>query len=431
MGIPFCSMPPRRTLDARKEATRRRRQALENAIISLANRGNVPAGGQSVFDRFDRHRPPTYEGATDPVILESWLREMEKMFAATGCPAAEMVPIGTYYLKMEADNWWSTIRASCMATPDFGWAQFVAKLKERFYPDELRWQKQEEFLLLSQGTLSIQEYTDKFTELSHFATTIVPTEAERVKRYIKRMDPKVRTYVMSSGASTFQGAYEIALSIHASVKEEAARVVAVKKPVVSFVQSPAKRLRYESSSHGGYQQGSGYRQGYAATKCRRCEKAIHPGKNCDGTTITCYYCREIGHKSFQCPKNPSATSSSVGPTQSAGSSVPPKNRVYVMTQAEANVHPDAITGTFLINNVPAYVLFDTGASVSVVSSAFVKKANLTSRSPVRCLISLASGESYPCYVEYKDVSMVILGTDLPADLKEFDFSEFDVMLGVD
>ncbi|XP_057247943.1 uncharacterized protein LOC130590067 [Beta vulgaris subsp. vulgaris] len=192
-------MPPRQQLAARKEAARRRRVSLENAFISLANRAVSSGSGQSAFDRFDRHRPPTYDGVADPVALENWLREMEKLFTATNCSITEMVPIGTYYLKKEVDNWWGTVKDVCMATAGFGWTQFSAKLKERFYPDELRWQKQEEFLSLTQGSMDIQKYTDRFTELSKFAGTVIPTEAERVKRYIKKMNPRVRTLVLCSG----------------------------------------------------------------------------------------------------------------------------------------------------------------------------------------------------------------------------------------
>ncbi|XP_021856761.1 uncharacterized protein [Spinacia oleracea] len=330
-------------------AARRRREAVENAIIALANRTAAPPPnqGNSVFDRFYRHRPPTYEGTVDPVVLESWLREMEKLFTATNCPTHEMVSIGSYYLKMEADNWWSTVRESCLAEGEFGWSEFATKLKERFYPYELRWQKQEEFLSLSQGSLSIQEYTNKFTALSRFATAVVPTEAERVKRYIKKMDPKVRTHVLSSGAKTFQGAYEIALSIHASILEEEAT-----KSGSSFGSGASFKPKLDSN-------------------CRGCGKDFHAGKNCDGFAIVCYYCKEVGHKSFKCPKNPNATTPPVATP--AGSSAPFKNRIYVMTQAEANIHPDVITGTFFVNFVPAYVLFDTGATVSFVSSIFVKR----------------------------------------------------------
>ncbi|XP_057251757.1 uncharacterized protein LOC130591838 [Beta vulgaris subsp. vulgaris] len=276
-------MPPRQQLAARKEAERRRRVSLENAFISLANRAVSSSSEQSAFDRFDRHRPPTYDGVADPVALENWLREMEKLFTATNCSAAEMVPIGTYYLKKEADNWWSTVKDVCMATTGFGWTQFSAKLKERFYPDELRWQKQEEFLSLTQGNMDIQKYTDRFTELSKFAA-----------------------------------AYEMALSVHASVREEeAVKAASVRKPFPSVAPGPAKKPRFEPSFRGGYQ-GSGSRQGSDPSKCRRCEKPLHPGKDCEGAAIVCFYCREAGHKSYECPKNPRATAKPpVPPSHSA------------------------------------------------------------------------------------------------------------------
>ncbi|XP_057251716.1 uncharacterized protein LOC130591806 [Beta vulgaris subsp. vulgaris] len=349
----------------------------------------VTAWWATVFDWFDRHRPPTFDGTSDPVVLEGWIREMEKQFDATGCPPAEMVSIGTYYLKIEVDNSWRTVRASCMATPGFGWDEFRVKLKARFYPDELRWQKQEELLTLSYGTLSVQEYTDKFTELSRFATTVVPTEAERVKRYIKKMDPRVRTHVLSSGASTFQGAYEIALSIHASLKEaDSAKAAASKKPAATYVQFPAKKPRYEPSGRGGYQFGSGagYCPSFDPSKCRICGKAAHPGKNCDRSTVVCFYCKEVGHKSLQCSKNPRAPSFSAGPAKPVSSSAPRR------------------TGFI----------------------SFVRKANLSSRSPIKSLISLPSGENYPCHSEFKGVPVSIQGSKLSADLKEFPMLEFDL-----
>uniref|UniRef100_A0A803MTB6 Retrotransposon gag domain-containing protein n=1 Tax=Chenopodium quinoa TaxID=63459 RepID=A0A803MTB6_CHEQI len=279
-------MPPR-NVSAQKEVVCRRRRALENVIISLANRSAAPSGGQSTFDRFDRHCPPTYDGTADPVVLEGWLREMEKLFNATGCPPEDRVAIGTYYLKLEADN--------C--------ALFATKLKERFYPDELCWKKQEEFLYLSQGSLSIQEYTDRFTELSRFATSIIPTEVERVKRYIKKMDPRVRIHVLSSGVASFQGAYEIALSIHASIiDEEAAKVASARRPSVPYSQVPTKKPRVDNAGISGDRKSSGPRQSSVSKKCYRCGKDHHPGKNYDGTTFVCYLCKEDGTSLISIPR---------------------------------------------------------------------------------------------------------------------------------
>ncbi|KAL4038252.1 hypothetical protein IC575_001862 [Cucumis melo] len=52
-----------------------------------------------------------------------------------------------------------------------------------------------------------------------------------------------------------------------------------------------------------------------------------------------------------------------------------QGKVYAMTQQEAEDAPDVITGTILICNVPAVVLFDPGATHSFVSSIFLTKLN--------------------------------------------------------
>lgn len=69
--------------------------------------------------------------------------------------------------------------------------------------------------------------------------------------------------------------------------------------------------------------------------------------------------------------------------------------------------------------------------MSCVSTSFAKKANLYSSSPLRTLISLPSDENYPCFAEYRDVPISMLGTNLSVDLKEFSMIEFDVILGMD
>ena len=71
-----------------------------------------------------------------------------------------------------------------------------------------------------------------------------------------------------------------------------------------------------------------------------------------------------------------ASSFSAGHAKSADSYAPPKNRIYVMMQAGADIHPDVITSTFLVNNTSAYVLFDTRGTVYIVASSFVRKASL-------------------------------------------------------
>ncbi|KAL4032927.1 hypothetical protein IC575_006010 [Cucumis melo] len=68
-----------------------------------------------------------------------------------------------------------------------------------------------------------------------------------------------------------------------------------------------------------------------------------------------------------------------------------------MTQQEAEDAPDVDTGTILICNVPAYVLFDPGATHSFVSNIFLTKLN-------RMLYSLS--EELAIYTSIGDVLLV-------------------------
>ncbi|XP_057249301.1 uncharacterized protein LOC130590770 [Beta vulgaris subsp. vulgaris] len=69
-----------------------------------------------------------------------------------------------------------------------------------------------------------------------------------------------------------------------------------------------------------------------------------------------------------------------------------------------NNQGNAMTGTFSIHSIPAYVLFDSGASHSFISETFIERLNLKNVTPCEADISIPSGLS----VTYFDV---ILGMD--------------------
>jgi len=46
----------------------------------------------------------------DPVVLEEWVRKMEKIFTLAEVPEEKKVNNRTYYLTGEANIWWETIK---------------------------------------------------------------------------------------------------------------------------------------------------------------------------------------------------------------------------------------------------------------------------------------------------------------------------------
>ncbi|TYK11055.1 reverse transcriptase [Cucumis melo var. makuwa] len=126
------------------------------------------------------------------------------------------------------------------------------------------------------------------------------------------------------------------------------------------------------SSHQDFKNRSG---GQAS---RNCGQPRHFKKDCLQLNITVQRDQGVGSQTFE-----------------------QQGKVYAITQKEAENAPDVITGTILICNVPADVLFDPGATHSFVSSIFLTKLN-------RMLEPLFKGYQYASGLTTIDV---ILGID--------------------
>ncbi|MQM19392.1 hypothetical protein Taro_052396, partial [Colocasia esculenta] len=56
-------------------------------------------GGPSIMERFKRMLPPSFKGESDPLLAESSMREIEKIFRAVRCADDDNVTLATYMLQ--------------------------------------------------------------------------------------------------------------------------------------------------------------------------------------------------------------------------------------------------------------------------------------------------------------------------------------------
>ncbi|MQM15301.1 hypothetical protein Taro_048246, partial [Colocasia esculenta] len=79
-------------------------QAHTQAVLQaqLEAQAQVPAqdhGGPSTMERFKRMLPPSFKRETDPLLAESWMGEIEKIFRAIRCADEDKVTLATYMLQ--------------------------------------------------------------------------------------------------------------------------------------------------------------------------------------------------------------------------------------------------------------------------------------------------------------------------------------------
>jgi hypothetical protein len=68
------------------------------------------------MERFKAMTPPSFKGESQPLVAESWMREMEKLFRAIKCDEEDKVRLASYMLqvmrRLEAiyecclNDWW-------------------------------------------------------------------------------------------------------------------------------------------------------------------------------------------------------------------------------------------------------------------------------------------------------------------------------------
>ncbi|GJX05151.1 putative reverse transcriptase domain-containing protein [Tanacetum coccineum] len=90
-----------------------------------------------------------------------------------------------------------------------------------------------------------------------------------------------------------------------------------------------------------------------------------------GQKATCFECRAQGHFKRECPK---LRNNNRGNQGGNGNTLV---KVYGVGHAGTNPDSNVVTGTFLLNNRYASILFDTGADRSFVSTAFSSQIDIT------------------------------------------------------
>ncbi|KAD3641749.1 hypothetical protein E3N88_30973 [Mikania micrantha] len=424
--------------------------SIRQEFATLKASGDVERPSRKVtYKDFVACKPAEFKGEVDPLLSQRWIADMEGTFETCHCDATDEVVFAGNQLRERAKDWWELLRKEKgrEGVKGLTWAEFKELFLKRFCPQAAIDRITEEFLHMRHKDESIDTITAVFFDKARFCPDLLQTERMWINRYHSMLNAKYREFLTPSKCETLSELIDCARERELELNRQEERGEkrkaekeggSSKKP--KFSNSPKKFAGSREVRHcttcGRNHLGECYAK---SMNCYKCGKQGHLATQCTSPLNLCYNCYKPGHKKSECPELRGAASSGGDNRSFKGSGsgkkfeVPkPKGRAFQITADEAKDAGDVVTGTFLVNSVPAYVLFDSGASKSFVSTKFTHHTSFVLEKLIAPLeIEVADSKSFLVFDVYRNCKITIDDEEYMIDLIPMLLGEFDVVVGMD
>ena len=366
-------------------------QLLTQNIVNNNNNNNTPPPPPvDALTRFLRLNPQRFSSSPEPIVADDWLRSVNRNFETVGCTDAERVRFASHLLEGPAAAWWDNYLVT-YPIDTITWAQFEAAFRAAHVSAGAMSLKKKEFRSLRQGGRSVNEYVEEFNKLARYAPNDVNTDAARQEKFLEGLNDDLGVQLTVATFGNYQELDDKAIVLEG--KHQAIENRKRKYSNNKFNSGPQQKPRTSYHNHGGnghhHHGGNGHHHhgGNGHNHNGHHHHNGHKGNNGNGNggnnnqnrqnvpvqrdlnQVQCFKCRKMGHYSNACPEsnNVNGNSGLIKPNPFQ------KGHVNHVNVEEVYNEPEAVIGKFLINSVPALVLFDTGASHSFISRGFVDK----------------------------------------------------------
>ncbi|GJZ62615.1 putative reverse transcriptase domain-containing protein [Tanacetum coccineum] len=358
-------------------------------------RDTAPVVRECTFVGFIKCNPTVFRGVEGAVNLQRWFKKTESVFEISECAEGKKVKFV---------------------------AEFCSIEEVQIMEHELWNLKVKEY--------DVVAYTQRFNELALMCPRMVEPERVKVDAYIRGLTDNIKGEVTSSKPADLNEAVRMAHKLMEQKSQARdARILDEKKQKWENLQggnSSGKGNRRDNSHHAlqsSQKQGNARAMVTAPTdgKLPLCERCFtrHVGANAQ-PVWTCYDCGEQGHTRNRCPKR--IKQEEVGEV---------RGRAYAIKDAEPQ-GPNVVTGTFLLNNQYASVLFDSGSDRSFVNTRF---SSLLDIKPIKIEdsyeVELADGRIASTNTVLKGCTLSLVNHVFEIDLMPIELGTFDVIIGMD
>ncbi|CAA0808221.1 Unknown protein, partial [Striga hermonthica] len=135
---------------------------------------NSPSTRQYLVALFRDYHPEKFSGQGDPRVVDEWVQGLEIIFEVMNSPDRYRMLCAQIQLTGDARLWWQAYWSMRPGDKDgCTWDQFKELIREKYYPSYYHADMERQFLALTQGTRTVDEYEREFTRLGAFLPDLV------------------------------------------------------------------------------------------------------------------------------------------------------------------------------------------------------------------------------------------------------------------
>nr|GEU48579.1 hypothetical protein [Tanacetum cinerariifolium] len=360
------------------------------------------------------------------IDAENWIAHIEKLFEVLGCADEFKARLASYKFEGDALNWWKAFKQAkggeaYMVT--LSWKDFHEAFFLQYFPRLAGFLWKESRSLEEQAKHFKWPLSDwildrivntKFTDVAQVANAGRNIELLRERGGVNNKRNHDGDRIQSVNKNNNQRGYGQRGNDGRNYDRQGGN---------------SSQRFYQQNRDQQYKRSSGssrqkkYTDYTSTPPCDTCGKP-HPGKECYRVTGTCFSCGLTGHMAKDYPKNNRGNRNDKRPDV--------KGKVYSLTRDQAANSSGTVTRTLFMNGRAVFVLFDTGATHSVIFVSFSKYINvpptllnytLSISTPMRILVVI-DREYHNCPLQFDDKIR-------SANLFLLDMYDFDIILGMD
>ncbi|XP_070004972.1 uncharacterized protein [Nicotiana sylvestris] len=175
----------------------------------------MPDDEQHRLETFSRFAPPTFSGAQGE-DAQGFLDKCRRMLRTVGILEASGVSFTIFQFSGAAFTWWEAYeRRRPVGSAPLSWQEFSTLFLEKWVPRSQREEMRRQFEYLHQGDMTVSQYEVRFSELAHYAPWMVPTDRERIRRFVDGLNYPIRILMARERilSHTFEDAVDVARDI--------------------------------------------------------------------------------------------------------------------------------------------------------------------------------------------------------------------------